>query len=277
MRRWPAIFAFALLLSACGAGDPFVDDDGGSRAGTPPGGRSGPGTAGETSGGGSGGSAARYDDDGALGSMVRAYLRAEPATKLIVEVDYVSRRAPSSRALAHLASVLEGVADKPGGIDVKAGNEIAAGRDTWSIGEIKALERQHRAARSSGDTATMWIVYLDGRYASEESALGVAYSASAAAIFRDRIGDATTALVDASSIERAVVVHEAGHILALINIGYTSAIDHEDPDHPHHSKNKGSVMYYAVEDVSIANLLGGGPPATFDDADKADLAKLKSG
>lgn len=284
MKRLSLFFALALALSACGAVETIRDEVTGSpRATSGEGGNPGrqngqDGDSGGGSGGGSsGGSSAGFDDDGGLGSMVRTYLRSSPATKLVVEVDYVARRAPSSRALSHMKGVLEEVADKPGGIRVSPGNEIADGRDRWSIGEIKALEKQHRSARSGGDTATMWIVYLDGRYADQEGALGVAYSASAAAIFRDRIGDATTALIDASAIERAVITHEAGHILALINIGYQSEIDHEDPDHPKHSKNRESVMFYAVEDVSIANILGGGPPATFDEADKADLEMLKNG
>lgn len=218
-----------------------------------------------------------YDDDGSLGSMVRTYLRASPAAKLVVEVDYVKGRAPSSRALSHLASVLRDVADKPGGITVEPGNEIAAGKDRWTTEDLAALERSHRSARSAGATVTMWIVYVGGVYAETEGALGVAYSATAAAIFRDRIDDATTAIVTAVPIERAVVTHEAGHLLALVNIGYTSAIDHEDKDRPHHSNNKDSVMYWAVEDISIKSILTGGPPDTFDDADKADLAALKAG
>ena len=207
--------------------------------------------------------------------MVRAFLRGTPARRLTVEVDYIKGRAPSSRALAHLAEVLRGVADKPDGITVSAGNEIAAGRDRWSIEQISSLEKANRAAHSGGATATMWIAYLDGVYAGGDGALGVAYSASAAAIFRDRIDDATTAIINATAVERAVITHEAGHLLALVNLGYTSAIDHEDKANPHHSSNEGSVMFWAVEDLSLKNLLAGGPPDTFDDADKADLAALK--
>lgn len=280
MRRLSLVFVVALFMTGCAAVETIRDEVTGSPGATSGGGsgsKDGAGSGGGPGSGSGGAGGAGYDDDGGLGSMVRAYLRAAPAKKLVVEVDYVARRAPSSRALSHLKGVLAEVADKPGGIQVEPDSEIADGRDRWSLGEIKALERQHRSARSGGDTATMWIVYLDGRFADQEGALGVAYSASAAAIFRDRIGDATTALIDATAIERAVITHEAGHILALINIGYQSKIDHEDPENPKHSKNRKSVMYYAVEDVSISNILSGGPPSTFDEADKADLEMLKNG
>lgn len=230
-----------------------------------------------SSGGGAKPRGASYNDDGPLGSMVRTFLRASPAAKLVVEVDYVKGRAPSSSALSHLAGVLREVADKPAGITVQPGNEIAAGKNRWTTRDLQALERSHRSARSGGSTVTMWIVYVDGVYADADGALGVAYSATAAAVFRDRIDDATTAIISAAPIERAVVTHEAGHLLALINIGYTSTIDHEDKANPHHSNNQDSVMYWAVEDLSLKNLLTGGPPDTFDDADKADLAALKAG
>jgi hypothetical protein len=34
-------------------------------------------------------------------------------------------------------------------------------------------------------------------------------------------------------------------------------------------------MYWSVEDISIRNVLRGGPPPDFDDADRADLAMLR--
>lgn len=209
--------------------------------------------------------------------MARTYLRAAPASRLVVEVDWVAGRVPTAGALEHLRRVLAAVADKPGGVVVERGNEIAPAGSSYGAGDIASLERRHRGRHSSGSTATMWVVYLNGSYAKAEGALGVAYSATGAAVFRDRIGDATTALINAAAIERAVVTHEAGHLLALVNIGYRSAIDHEDPDHPGHSKNPESVMYWAVEDVSLGNLLRGGPPDDFDEADRADLEALKRG
>ncbi len=218
-----------------------------------------------------------YDDDGPLGGMARTFLRSSPARRLVVEVDYVQGRAPSTNALNHLQQVLSGVCAKPGGVVVQRGSAIASSGSSYSIEDIKAIERWARSARSAGDTATIWIVYLDGELSDAPGALGVAFDASSAAIFRDRIDEATTAVFLATEIERAVIVHEAGHLLALVNIGYKSRIAHEDAQHPHHSSNDESVMFWAVEDVSIKNLLGGGPPDDFDDADRADLAMLRNG
>jgi hypothetical protein len=241
------------------------------------GGSTGPGSPVRTKGGAkhSGGPAASYDDAGVLGSMAKTYLKGSPAKRLVVEVDYVTGREPAQSALDHLADVLNKVSDKPGGISVTKGNAFASSKSTYSVSDIRAIERANRSEHSSGGTATMWMVYLNGSY-SNGGALGISYDATSAAIFRDQIDNATTAIIDEAAIERAVITHEAGHLLALINIGYKSRRDHEDPQHPHHSKNDRSVMYWAVEDVRLRNLLTGGPPSEFDDDDLADLAVLKA-
>jgi hypothetical protein len=148
-------------------------------------------------------------------------------------------------------------------------------RTSWTVDDLVAAERRFRAERSGGSRVTMWIAYLGGSFAETPSALGTAFAASAAVIFRDRIDEATSALVLASEIERSVLTHEAGHLLALINIGYQSRFAHEDPGHPKHSNNPDSVMYWAVEDLSLKDLLTGGPPSDFDAADRADLAVLR--
>ncbi|MDA0926436.1 MAG: hypothetical protein O3C36_07335, partial [archaeon] len=61
------------------------------------------------------------------------------------------------------------------------------------------------------------------------------------------------------------------------NLVYTSPVDHEDPDHPGHSNNDESVMYWAIESTGLRNFITGDLPTTFDDDDLADLAGLASG
>ena len=72
-------------------------------------------------------------------------------------------------------------------------------------------------------------------------------------------------------------MHEAGHLLGLVNLVYTSPIDHEDPDNPGHSSNEDSVMYWAIESTSIGNFISGSIPDEFDDDDKFDLNGMADG
>ena len=216
-----------------------------------------------------------YDDDGSVGTMTRVYLRPAPARSLSIEIDWVNGRDPARSAIDHLTSVLRRECDKPDGITATLGNRIASGRSSWTIADLRALEKANRAGHSGGNTATIWVAYVGGSFAANRNALAVTFSASAAVLFRDRIDDAATSLVLEAGIERSVLLHEAGHMLALVNIGYRSRFNHEDPQHPYHSNNPDSVMYWAVEDISVRNILAGGPPDDFDDADRADLTQLR--
>lgn len=280
----------ALALTACAAqtpgartGDPsFLPTDAGSRS-------SGPSSAHPPSPGASGGTTptkpgttprvtqtgAVYADDGGVGQMARTYLRSSPARALLVEVDWIEGREPTQAALDHLVSILRREADKPGGVRVERGNAIPQRRDSYTFAQIEAVEDANRSRGSAGEVATLYVLYLNGDLAGEEGTIGVAYRASAVALFADRIRAAATALIQPSAIERAVLVHEAGHVLGLINIGYRSKHDHEDASHPHHSRYRTSVMFWAVEDISVSSILSGGPPDDFDRYDRDDLALLR--
>lgn len=215
-------------------------------------------------------------DDAALGANSFFYLNGTVG-KLVIEIDHVEGYAPTMAAVDLLVQRLRSVADKPEGIQVLAYGKIP-GRDSWSLEDLKRAERQSRTNHSSPVAAVMHILYLNGRFA--EGALGVAFSSSAAAVFIEDLRANEVPTVPAEAVERATLVHEAGHLLALVNITYRSPRDHEDPNSPGHSKNIESVMYAAVDNVGVFTVFRGldrMPPTDFDTDDRADLADLKSG
>ena len=121
------------------------------------------------------------------------------------------------------------------------------------------------------------VIMPEGTY-SDDSVLGVAVDASTIALFSDSIDDATSIFnprISAEDIENSVMVHEFGHLLGLVNLVYTSPADHEDSD-TGHSNNEDSVMYWAVETVTISAWFSGDLPTQFDQDDLNDLAGMKA-
>jgi hypothetical protein len=124
----------------------------------------------------------------------------------------------------------------------------------------------------------MYILYANGK-PERSGPIGIAYSGASVIIYIQEIRGIATPVVGAEGIEKATVIHEVGHLFALVNQTYKSPRNHEDPQHKGHSSNTESVMYYAVESIGVVGLLGGRtePPNSFDKDDLADLADLKSG
>ena len=173
---------------------------------------------------------------------------------------------------------LQEVCDKPDGIQIVAEQINFAEDNSWSADEVRDARWKHGGDAMGSSTLNWYFLFPKGTY-DDASVLGVAVDASTVAVFRDSIDDSVNFLgrPSADEIERAVTVHEAGHLLGLVNLVYQSPIDHEDPDHPGHSSNEDSVMYWAIESNSIGNVFSGNIPDEFDADDKSDLAGMASG
>jgi hypothetical protein len=116
---------------------------------------------------------------------------------------------------------------------------------------------------------------VHGSFGGDTGVLGVAARGDVAAIFTDQVKSASTPLVGSGGIETAVVTHEVGHLMGLVDLYLHTG--RQDPDHPGHSTDTQSVMYWAVESNLVADLLQGGPPKDFDSADLADLQTIRNG
>ena len=202
-------------------------------------------------------------------------LQSSKYSKLHIEVNYVSGFEPSSDALDLLRQRINEVTDKT---SVTISQESFGSTDTsYTIEEILKIESSQRKKFKSGDEFVIHILYLNGEFEDNENTLGLAYKGSSFAMFQENIEDSAFLFISAEDIEKAVLVHEYGHLLGLINMGYTSPHDHEDPEHPHHSNNDESVMDWAVESQDFYNQLDGEPPNNFDSYDLDDLNLMMQG
>lgn len=295
-RRTVALLAASMVLGACNVASTVADgikdvatdaadavseavNDGASGGAEP----AGPGQPDSAPGGGGeapapGGLGAPVDDFSSVGFNGPAMLRGA-VQRLVLEIDVQEGVQVSQSAVDHLVATMRQVADKPGGIVLAGGNTFASGETRWTPALMREVAKANRSNYSDSGTVVVYLLYLDGGFVAdgqETSAIGVAHNASEIGVFPGR-WEGMSLLGSSSNIERAVVVHEWGHLLGLVNIGYTSEIDHEDSGHPGHSSNKGSVMFHAVDSTLIGQVFSGPPPASFDDADLADLEGLRSG
>ena len=190
-------------------------------------------------------------------------------------INWNTEYAPDSEAVDLLKQRIQETTDKTS-VSVSQ-NGFGSTDSSYSLEEILAIEKEQRERHKSGNTFIIHILYLNGEYEDNDQTLGLAYTGSSFVLFKEQISDAAFFLISAEDIEKSVIVHEYGHLVALVNNGYESPHDHEDPDHPNHSNNEDSVMYWAIESQDIANQIDGEPPNNFDSNDLDDLKLMKEG
>jgi hypothetical protein len=227
---------------------------------------------------------------GRVGSAAKALLDPREHEKLLVEIDFPAGAAPNAEAKDILLDTLVQISGRDRSrIDLVENGEIPGDANKkYSLAELRALEAEHRDHTTGGDTAAIYILYVAGGYEGDDGdarVLGVAHGGTSVAIFKGNVragarsGPLGLPTVPEACIERAVLVHEFGHALGLVNLGTPMVRDHEDKAHEGHSSNKGSVMYYAVENtVDLLSFFTGGCeeiPYKFDGDDLADLKALR--
>lgn len=215
----------------------------------------------------------------------RDYVSDDKYTKWLIELDVVEGQSIPSSAISLLQTRLNEVASKPGGITIQRDDTLPRHGGTWTQKDLLQTAERTQDAKTGGETVVLHLLVVDGSY-EDSNVLGVTYSQKTSSgkvvssgpvvIFGDAIQSACglLCLTSTEAIWRAVLVHEFGHAMGLVNNGAPMQSNHEDPAHPGHSNSQSSVMYYAVETVNVATVFQGGPPTTFDLNDKADLCAL---
>ncbi len=213
---------------------------------------------------------------GKPGGLSLACLQDDKFQKMELHVLYESGY--NSNAMDLVKTRLLEVCDKPGGIKITSTETDFSVDSTWGPDDVRDARWKHGGDAMGSDTLHWYFLFPAGKY-EDGSVLGVAVDASTVAIFKDSVNDAEGFFGRPSSeeVERAVTVHETGHLLGLVNLVYKSPVDHEDKSKPGHSKNDESVMYWAIESNDVGNFITGDLPDEFDDDDKADLQGMASG
>lgn len=210
-----------------------------------------------------------------------------PFTDLVIEIDHAPGHAPGVAAREHLVDQLRAVTSKT---RVRVVVEETLPDDAskqWTSEELVALEARTRSTVHDAPTAVLHILYPAGVHRENGDATGITISdtvnVATVAVFLDRIDDFETGVLPAplpypsnavAEIEKATLLHEAGHAMGLVNAGLPMVRPHEDPQNPGHSSSERSVMWASVDQmagIEQALLDNGALPLFFDDDDRADL------
>lgn len=253
--------ALLLAMAACG---------GGASAGT---------------GGGGGASTGSSTGAASMGVQPPARDLYRPAIeKIVIEIDYAPGAEPYTGAVlgfgelwdvfrTNAERLFEGggkVFEIPTQLDQMEKLSDVSGAD-FTPEQILDIAAKHRNRLSMGDTATFYVVWLDGYYRENgvvrDTVLGVSLGETGViAMFKPVIAatsSGTPGIETERYVEQATLVHEFGHAAGLVNNGLGPAGAHEDGAHPRHCSNQDCVMYWAVE----------GPSGAIDYVQKALLAK----
>lgn len=211
-----------------------------------------------------------------VGHSANDLLTAAKYDKMIIEVLFVAGHEPTEAAMSNLKSFMESVAFKPAGISIAKREISIPEKDVYSLDELISYENTHRTVMSSGNTISVYMLFVNGNYTDSNSSttiLGIAYRNTSIVMFQKPIESLSGGLGQPSraTLETAVGNHELGHVLGLVNVGTPLQSQHQDVQHGKHCDNNSCLMHYTVEtgDV-ITNLLGGNIPE-LDAACKADL------
>ena len=210
---------------------------------------------------------------GPPGSLARALLQPAPAERDVLEVLQQPGATPQQATVARAVGALRHASGKS--VSLAGPVALAGGARQWTPEAIREVADGSGRASQGGEQAVVRFLFLEGSFAPDNRALGAAVRGDVVAVFPSVIRSSSSPVVPAARIEEAVAMHELGHILGLVDL----VIDRnrDDPDHPGHSTNPESVMYWAVESSLVGQVLGGPPPTEFDAADRADLSAIRNG
>ena len=208
---------------------------------------------------------------GPVGSLAGWYLRPSGPEQILVQVLAQDGAGPRTEAPERVGQVLAQLSGKPVAVSVGA---VGGGARSWTAEELRAIADGSSPAQTA-EQGVLTVLFLHGGFAENERAVGVAVRGDVAAVFAERVDEASGMLGNPGAVEDAVTMHEVGHLLGLVDLVLDTG--RQDPEHPGHSPNRGSVMYYAVESTVLGSVLSGGPPRDFDQADFDDLNRIRNG
>ena len=218
-----------------------------------------------------------HRNDLVLGASARDFLSDELFTAIEIDVVYVTGNEPAEEALQSLVTFLQKHTNKPGGISIKPRAIASPGVGTYSINEVKDVEKSNRTVFSENEKLGVFIFFADNKSEDSEDSnrvLGKAYMNTSVVIFKNEVNHLGSSVTPAE-IQTVTLHHEFGHLFGLVNNGSPAQSEHEDSDKKHraHCNVEGCLMAAAIEFSSspLSFLENGQTVLDFDEKCKLDL------
>jgi predicted Zn-dependent protease len=212
-----------------------------------------------------------------VGDSANDMLAQNSFDKLIVEIIAVEDFEPDSDTLDSFKTFLEGLLNKPEGIEIVQRTITSPGQAVYSIADIRAIENSVRTKYNEERNIAVSGIFLDGEYdknTDNGSVLGVAYQNTSFVMFEETIRSFSGKPFGPSleTLETVVINHEFGHLLGLVNAGTPMQEDHQDVEHGRHCTNEDCLMFWTAETgEGLQNMLTGGSVPSLDANCLADL------
>ncbi|MES1218235.1 MAG: hypothetical protein ABUT20_22205 [Bacteroidota bacterium] len=215
-----------------------------------------------------------YRHDLEIGVSAKDLLTSTKYKSLVVEIQYLnSDFTPDTRVSDHLKALLEQRLNKPGGITIVT-KKIQPSTQYFGIEQVKSIEETSRTEFTQGNRLAVYVLYLDGYYATDSLVLGAAYRNTSIVLFGKRIneyaaGDSLKKLV----FDATIIEHEFGHLLGLVGQTTPEIAPHKDAENGNHCNNMDCLMYNTFLDSNSGDQYVGGLTAVpkLDSACVADL------
>jgi hypothetical protein len=209
------------------------------------------------------------------------YIRSNRYSKLVFEIDSVEGQEPHSAIQTRIPERFAELLDKPGGVEVIFDDTLPThGSDfAWSNADLDQITRSSFDGDPDSDTVAIHITYLDGHSGGDGDngvILGVAWGWLQVVMYKETIENSCggLGLIGAlneracAEAEFAILSHEIGHVLGLVDNGLPMVDDHRDPETEHgaHDFDQNCVMYWAYEGQGLFDQIGARLLAGNDDS-----------
>lgn len=191
---------------------------------------------------------------------------------LDVEIQFITGFKPDSGTVDYLRTFLETYLNKPKGINIVLKELSTIKQDALSRDEVVAIEKEKRTLFAEQDKIAIYILFTNGVHTGNKI-LGMAYRNTSVVIYGKAIRKQSSMAgrLTHQELETAVLLHEIGHLLGLVNKGSTLRSDHIDSTYHDHCNNRKCLMYHSVETKNLSTILLKGNIPVLDSSCIKDL------